>query len=236
MRFAYLIERPFNDRGEDGRITGCDVDLARHVFQTLGIARFDPVETEFAALLPGLADGRWRMTTGLFATGARQRVALFSRPIWALADGLLVRKGNPMGLSGYSGVLRDDRAILAVIRDQVQHRTALETGIPATRVKMFDTYPDAAAAVRDGRADAYASVARAHTGFILRHPDWGLEAVAVPPEEKSPAFGAFAFSLADGTLRAEVDEVLTRYLGSPAHRRMMHAYGFRDAEIDLTVA
>lgn len=58
MRFAYLIEPPFNDRAEDGSVTGCDVDLARHVFRAAGIAEFEPVEAEFSALLPGLADGR----------------------------------------------------------------------------------------------------------------------------------------------------------------------------------
>ena len=66
-------------------------------FERLGVKEFELVETEFANLLPGLADGRWQMTTGLFATAERRQIASFSRPIWALADGLLVRKGNPRG-------------------------------------------------------------------------------------------------------------------------------------------
>ncbi len=29
MKFAYLIEPPFNYREDDGTVTGCDVELAR---------------------------------------------------------------------------------------------------------------------------------------------------------------------------------------------------------------
>jgi len=68
------------------------------VFAELGIADFKPVETEFAELLPGLSDGRWRMSTGLFGTEERRKSAQFSRPIWALPDGLLVTKSNPLRL------------------------------------------------------------------------------------------------------------------------------------------
>ncbi len=69
------------------------------------------METEFAELLPGVAAGRWRMTTGLFATEERTKIAIFSRPIWALADGLLVRKGNPKSLTGYRAIASDSNAL-----------------------------------------------------------------------------------------------------------------------------
>lgn len=172
------------------------------------------------------------MTTGLFVTEERRRIALFSRPIWALADGLLVRAGNPMGLSGYDSVRRNVGAVLAVVRGQVQHDTALGAGIPAERTRVFDTYPEAAQAVREGRVDAYASVHRAHDGYIVRHPHCGLDAVAVAPSDASPAFGAFAFAPADHALRTRVDDVLTQYLGSRDHRRMAQSYAFSDDEID----
>ena len=80
MKFAYLIEPPFNFVDGDGRVTGCDVELARLVCAALERGPFAPIETEFAELLPGLRTGRWRMTTGMFATTARQQDAAFSRP------------------------------------------------------------------------------------------------------------------------------------------------------------
>ena len=233
MKFAYLIEPPFNHRRQDGLVTGCDVELAKTVFASIGAEPFEPVETEFAELLPGVAEGRWRMTTGLFATEERRQIAAFSRPVWALPDGLLTVAGNPLGLSGYKSVATSSTCRLAVIRDQFQHRSAVEFGALEDRIMIFETYTEACNAVRDGKADAYASVARAHTGFLEQCPDLDMDVIVVPATEKQPAFGSFAFSKTDDELRHKVDAVLADYLGSPEHRRMMAGFGFSDDEIDL---
>jgi polar amino acid transport system substrate-binding protein len=230
-KFAYLIEPPFNYRTSDGVITGCDVELARTVLGMVGVHEFGLVEAGFAQLLPGLVDGHWRMTTGLFATEERRKIAAFSRPIWALPDGLLVQKGNPMRLTGYRSVAQTDGCVLAVIRDQVQHRTAVEFGAHEDRILIFETYPDAARAVLDGRSHAYASVAMAHSDFIDAHPY--LEVVSVGADEKEPAFGSFAFKKSDEDFRQAVDDALLAYLGSDEHRAMMKRFGFVDAQIDL---
>jgi polar amino acid transport system substrate-binding protein len=233
MKFAYLIEPPFNYVDTDGDVTGCDVELARHVFQELEISDFEPVETDFAELLPGLGNGRWRMTTGLFGTDERRQAAQFTRPIWALPDGLLVRDGNPMGLTGYRSLASSSDAQLAVIRDQFQHRSAVEFGVSDQQITVFETYTEAAKAVRDGAVDAYASVGRAHGGFIEQHSDWNLDMVLVSAAEKPPAFGSFAVSLEDTGLLNDIDVVLSEFLGSDVHREMVAAFGFSQAEVDL---
>lgn len=233
MKFAYLIEPPFNYVDTNGDVTGCDVELARHVFQKLEISDFEPVETEFAELLPGLGHGRWRMTTGLFGTDERRQAAQFTRPIWALPDGLLVHDGNPMGLTGYRSLASRRDARLAVIRDQFQHRSAVEFGVSDQQIAVFETYTEAAKAVRDGVVDAYASVGRAHSGFIEQHADWKLDLVLVSAEEKPPAFGSFAVSLNDTGLLNDVDAILSEFLGSDAHRQMVAAFGFSKVEVDL---
>ncbi len=233
MKFGYLIEPPFNYVDANGHVTGSDVELARHVCRQLGVSAFEPVETEFAELLPGLNRGLWRMTTGLFSTKERQQTAQFSRPIWALPDGLLVQAGNPRKLSGYRSIAKHLTARLAAIRDQIQHRSAVACGVPESRIVVFDTYTQAARAVRDGIADAYASVGRAHVGFINQNPDWAVEMVLVDPDEKPPAFGSFAFSLGDTALLRDVDAVLGDFLGTDTHRQMVAEFGFSDAEVDL---
>ena len=236
MKFGYLIEPPFNYVDNSGRVTGCDVELARHVFSELGIVNFEPVETEFAELLPGLGNARWRMTTGLFGTDERRQSAQFSRPIWALPDGLLVAKDNPMGLSGYQSVASNPQVRLAVIRDQFQHRSAIELRVREDQIAIFETYTEAAIAVRDREVDAYASVGMAHTGFIKQNADWPLELILVPSHENLPAFGSFAFGLEDSELLREVDTVLSEYLGTEAHRKMVARFGFSDQEVELVAA
>jgi len=219
MKFAYLIEPPFNHRDGDGVITGTDVELAKFVADELSLEEFEPIETEFAELLPGVATGKWQMTTGLFATEERKTNAAFSIPIWALPDGLLVPAGNPKELVGYRSVAELGNCSLAVIRDQVQHRSAVEFGIHESKLRIFETFSEAANAVREGHADAYASVARAHTGYIALHDEQRLDVVTVPSGEKEPEFGSFAFNILDNDFRNDVDDVIRAYYGTHSHRQ-----------------
>jgi polar amino acid transport system substrate-binding protein len=233
MRFAYLIEPPFNYRSETGEVTGCDVELAKAILTKLGVTNFQPIETDFAELLPGVSDGRWRMTTGLFATEERRQLASFSRPIWALPDGLLVQKGNPFGLDSYRSVAQKSGGRLAVIRNQIQYKSAIDFGVPDDRIRIFETYTHAAQAVLEGTVDAYASVGRAHSGFIEQNRSLKLEVVIVPSQEKEPAFGSFAFAKDDNELRRSVDDTLNTFLGSKEHLVMMADFGFSADDVDL---
>ena len=230
--FAYLQEPPFCFRGDDDVVGGCDVELARAVATMAGGGAFQPVEAEFAQLLPGLLERRWMMTTGLFATDERCRRVAFSRPIWALHDGLLVRAANPLGIVGYGSLALDGAAVLGVIVDQVQYATATRLGVPTDRIRLFKTQDEAARAVATGDVDAYASVAMAHRGYLANRRDAGLAVVDVPVAEQPPAFGAFAFARESDNLRDAIDDALASYLGSPAHRALMSRYGFTAAEVD----
>ncbi len=235
MKFAYLIEPPFNYQDEHDRVTGCDVELAKHIFSKIGTDSFEPIETEFANLLPGVVKGDWRMTTGLFATPERKKIVSFSRPIWALPDGLLVNKDNPLSLKGYRSVAAIPECTLAVIRDQFQHLSAVKFGVPDERILIFETYTEAAKAVKQGKADAYASVGRAHTGFIEQNSEMNLEHVPIPVSEKQPAFGCFAVAKSDNAFRHCINEVLDAYIGSKQHRTLMAEFGFTNSEIDLLI-
>lgn len=231
MLFAFLEEPPFCFTDAAGAVRGCDVELASAVCNRLGLP-FEPVETEFANLLPGLADGRWTMTTGLFVSEERKQLVDFSRPIWALTDGLLVAADNPRGLAGYRSIAADGGALLGVITDQVQYRTALENDVPPDRIRMFATQSEAADAVAAGQVHAYASVALAHRGYLARMPEGPLTVVDVPSSEKQPAFGAFALRKTDAALRKAVDACLGDILGGRWHRDLMARYGFSVGDID----
>ncbi|TIV95591.1 MAG: transporter substrate-binding domain-containing protein, partial [Mesorhizobium sp.] len=187
---------------------------------------------EFADLLPGVANGRWDMTTGLFISDERRKLVDFTRPIWSLPDGLMVTKDNPLRVEGYRSLARNPSAILAVISDQIQHQTALQNGVPPERITVLATQAEAAEAVATGTVQAYASVAMAHRGYIARRPDAPLEVIDVPASEKQPAAGAFALAKSNDVLRQKVDRCLDELLGSPWHRTMMSECGFSGDDID----
>lgn len=231
LRVGFLIEPPFGFRAADGAAAGCDIETAARVARDLGLAGIAPVEATFEELLPGLAESRWDMTVALFVTPERMRIADFCRPVWALGDGLLVARGNPRRLAGYGSLAADADARLAAIHGQVQHRTALNHGVPAERIVLFDSYADAAAAVAQGRVDAYASVAMAHRGHLALCPSLPCTVVDVPPAERLPSRGAFAVARGREELRARIDAALLGFLGTPEHVALMARFGFAPPEI-----
>jgi polar amino acid transport system substrate-binding protein len=229
--FAYLDEPPFCAPGADGPV-GCDVEVAFAVLRAIGIERTETRLVTFAELLPGVASGAWHINTPLFVTEERARLVEFSRPVWALADGLMVQAGNPKRLTSYRALAARVDARLVVIADQVQEQRALAAGFDAARVLRVATQPEAAAAVRDGRADAYASVAMAHRGFLRGTPDARLAVVDFGAEGGAVAEGAYSFAKSNADLRRAFDGALQHFLGSPEHRAIMRRYHFPDADVD----
>ncbi|PWJ47618.1 polar amino acid transport system substrate-binding protein [Quadrisphaera granulorum] len=222
MRFAWIDERPFGYLDDDGKPTGCDIALARAAFSEIG-EPFEPVHTTFSELLPGLLDGRWEVTTGMFITAERSRRAHFTRPIWTLRDGLLVRvepeettsrgSTSAQAVLGYRSLaVSGDR--VAVLRDQVQVSHALDNGILSEQLVVLDTYEQARAALLAGDVDAYASVALAHQQHLSAHPGQGLRCVVVGDEETPPAVGGFA--CADPAVATALDAAMKGLLPAGA--------------------
>jgi polar amino acid transport system substrate-binding protein len=229
--FAYLDEPPFCAPATDEPV-GCDVEVAFAVLRAIGVERIETRLVTFAELLPGVAGGAWHINTPLFITEERGRLVDFSRPVWSLADGLMVRAGNPKRLTSYGALAAHADARLVVVADQVQEQRALAAGLDAARVLRVATQPEAVAAVRDGRADAYASVAMAHRGYLRAAADAQLHVVDFGAAGGAAAEGAYSFAKSNADLRRAFDGALQRFLGSPEHRAIMRRYDFANADID----
>jgi polar amino acid transport system substrate-binding protein len=228
--FAYLDEPPFCAPAPDGPV-GCDVEVAFAVLRAIGVERIETRLVTFAELLPGVASGAWQINTPLFVTPERVRLVDFSKPVWSLADGLMVLAGNPKRLSSYPALAAHPDARLVVVADQVQEQRALGAGLDPARVLRVATQAEAVAAVRDGRADAYASVAMAHRGFLRAAPDARLAVVDFGAEGGAAA-GAYSFAKTNADLRRAFDGALARFLGSAEHRAIMRRYDFTDADVE----
>jgi polar amino acid transport system substrate-binding protein len=237
---AYLDEPPFCAPGPDGRPTGCDMEVAFAVLAAIGVGRIETRLVTFADLLPGVAAGAWTLNTPLFVTSERSQLVDFSRPVWSLADGFMVRAGNPKRLTSYEAVAADGTAVLGVVADQVQEQSGLKAGIPADRIRRFATQQDAVTGLLDGAVDAYASVAMAHRGYRRGSPDPRLSVVdfgasGTGGEGTRAAYGAYSFAKSSRALRHAFDAQLGCYLGTAEHRALMAGYGFTDGDVDRVV-
>ncbi|HKP26291.1 MAG TPA: hypothetical protein VJV39_20660, partial [Dongiaceae bacterium] len=82
------------------------------------------------------------------------------------------------------------------------------------------------------RADAYASVAMAHRGFLRAWPDAWLAVVDFGADGAAATEGAYSFAKSNADLRRAFDGALGRFLGSPEHRAVMRRYDFTDADVE----
>jgi polar amino acid transport system substrate-binding protein len=228
---AILDEPPFCWLDPTGRALGCDVEVAAAALRRAGVGSLSFRQVTFAELIPGLLDGRWQVATGMFVTGPRRRLVRFTRPIWAVPDGLIVRAGDAGRFPSYRDLGADPDARLGVVAGQVQGDSARSAGVPAERIAVFATQDAAVAAVASGDVDAAASTAIGNRALAARLGDPGLVAVDLRAGGPPPV-GALSLAPADADLADAVDAALGRYLGGPDHRAVLTRYGFTAADLD----
>jgi polar amino acid transport system substrate-binding protein len=225
VTMAILDEPPFCWLDPAGVAAGCDVEVASIVLRRAGVGSLSFHQVTFADLIPGLLDDRWQVTTGMFVTEPRRRLVRFTRPVWAVPDGLIVRAGDAGRFASYRDVAGDPGAArLGVVVGQVQRDSARAAGVPAERLMVFATQDEAVRAVATGLVDAAASTAVGNRALVARLDDPGLVAVDLRTAG-APPVGAFALAPAHAELADAVDAALAGYLGSPEHRALLARHG-----------
>ncbi|HEY0996496.1 MAG TPA: ectoine/hydroxyectoine ABC transporter substrate-binding protein EhuB [Gemmatimonadaceae bacterium] len=238
VRIGYAPEPPFAFRLPDGRVTGEAPEIARAVFARLGVRRIEWVQAEFRALIPELQAGRFDVAAaGMYITPERSRLVAFSLPTFATSTALLVPADSAAVLCGIAPLRRRATARLAVLEGAVEGALAREAGFPAHRLLLVPDLSTGLQALRTGEAQALAmtqvtlrDAARREPGFAAVFPLCDSPAVMPPTGE-----GAFAFRLGDPLLRRAVDEELRRFVGSPAHLRLVAPFGITRADLPRRV-
>ena len=196
---------------ETGEITGEAPEIAKRVFEELGIPNMDAVVTEFGGLIGGLEAGNFDMiAAGMYINPDRAQNVLFTDPDYCVLESMLVEEGNPFGLTNYNSVAETD-ARLAVASGTVNVDYAVWAGIPDSQIVEFAGIEDQYDAIAAGRVDAV-------SGTILtvqQHAD------VMPGYEALPAFpaldedgneilgcGGFGFRYENQDLRDEFNRVL----------------------------
>jgi polar amino acid transport system substrate-binding protein len=229
VRVAYVEEPPFYSTAPDGSATGADIELADIVLRTVGASTIQFVATTFGDLLPGVAAGRWEMNVPIFVTPERSELVSFSRPVWSLTDGFVVKEGNPKGLTSYGAVSEHADARLGVIPGQVQFDAARAAGVDESQLIPFPDQSSAVAALLAGEIDAFAATAVGNRAIIVAHPE--LEECTLDGSDLRAPLGAFSFRKGNG-LRDAVNGALADYLGTEDHRRRMAKHGLGASEVE----
>ncbi len=235
---AILDEPPFCWLDADGAAAGCDVEVASAVLRRAGVKSVAVRQVTFAELIPGVIQGRWQLNTGMFVTDARRRQVRFTRPIWAVPDGLIVRAADAGRFASYRDLGADAGARLGVVVGQVQAESARQAGVPDERLVSFATQDDVVRAVHRGEIDAAASTAVGNRALLARLGEPDLVAVDLGPtggSVRQPApLGAFSLSYEQVALAQALDAQLAGFVGSPENRAIMTRHGFSDHDLPGT--
>ncbi|SCW89806.1 polar amino acid transport system substrate-binding protein [Rhizobium mongolense subsp. loessense] len=228
-RIAIANEPPFTSVGADGKVSGAAPDVARVIFERLGVKEVVASISEYGAMIPGLQAGRHdAITAGLFMKPERCAAVAYSEPMLCDAEAFAVKKGNPLKLKSYKDIADNADAKIGAPGGGTEEKLALEAGVPRDRVIVVPDGQSGIKMLQDGRIDAYSLPVLSIHDLMAKANDANLETVA--PVVGAPVYcdGA-AFRKQDVALRDAYDVELKKMKESGEFAKIVEPYGFSAA-------
>ncbi|MFF5970150.1 ectoine/hydroxyectoine ABC transporter substrate-binding protein EhuB [Streptomyces sp. NPDC012769] len=235
VRVGFAGEAPYGFQDGD-ELAGEAPTLHREVFSALGVPELRPTLTEFGALIPGLLAGRFDVVSaGMSITPERCGKVIFSEPEFISPTALMVRKGNPKGLSDLVSCAREG-ATVGVLTAAVEASYAKAAGVPEGSVKTLAKQQDGLDALLAGRIDAFALtgislrwLARTNSGAAV---EVGTPFVPEIDGVKQWSAGGAVFRPGARSLRDAFDRELAKITGDPGrYVDLIGRYGFTAREV-----
>ncbi|MGR9452254.1 ectoine/hydroxyectoine ABC transporter substrate-binding protein EhuB [Rhizobium leguminosarum] len=225
-RIAIANEPPFTAVGADGKVSGAAPDVARAIFEKLGVKEVVASISEYGAMIPGLQAGRHdAITAGLFMKPERCAAVAYSEPILCDAEAFALKKGNPLKLTSYKDIADNPDAKIGAPGGGTEEKLALEAGVPRDRVIVVPDGQSGIKMLQDGRIDVYSLPVLSIHDLMAKANDPTLETAA--PVVNAPVYcdGA-AFRKQDVALRDAFDVELKKLKESGEFAKIIEPYGF----------
>jgi len=228
IRVGFANEAPYGFATSGGELTGEAPEIAKYILGQLGIDEVDGVLTEFGSLIPGIKAGRFDLiAAGMFVTPKRCEQVDFSNPTYKIASALLVKEGNPHGLSSYEDVAANPELKIALLTGAVEKGYARAAGIDEDQFVTLPDPPSMLKAVQSGRADAAALTTLSIANLVEK----GEGVDMVGPIEKAGdqsvvGYGAFGFREDDDAFREAFNKELAKLIGTEKHKELVWEFGF----------
>lgn len=233
---------PYSYRDKDGKILGYSPDVVRAALEPLGV-KLDFVIADFGALIPGLLVGRFDMiAAGVAITPARCQQVSFSEPDLAVGDGLLVPKGNPHNLHGYTDFAKQPDVKLGGGRGTQNSKNALAAGVPPDQLVYFPTNQAMISALLAGRVDAATVSAPVAATVASDENVKGIEralpfeALKLPDGRPAQMYTATVFRKDEGDLRDTLNGGLDKLKRDGALQAILTRYDFTTAEFPPAIS
>lgn len=222
---------PFNFLDDKGEQVGLDVEMFRAVADTLGLQP-EIQRLAFASIIPAVSGGR--VDVGMSSMGileVRLKQVSFVR-YTILANGLIVRKGNPAHVSnadacGHS--IAVEKGTQPVLVWEKKAEECVAAGKPKIELMTFDGKGPQVLAVEAGRADA-AGVSYATAIIAPNHSDGKLEPAPGGPVPGSTVDAGIAVKKDNKQLAQAIEAALKVLVANGTYQRILDKWGLGEAK------
>lgn len=233
IRVGFANEAPYAFATASAQLTGESPTVFRHIMKQLGVNEIDGVLTEWGALIPGLRAGRFdAIVASMYITPQRCQQIIFANPTYGIGEALIVKAGNPDGISTYQDAV-DKGAKIAFVAGTAEIEHGRLAGMKRDQEVIVPDFAAAVANVKSGRASAAAFTSL--TALDLAGKDSAIErAKPFTFTHNGKIYkgeGSFGFRQQDTALRDAVNAELTKFIGTPEHLAMVKPFGFDESNL-----
>jgi polar amino acid transport system substrate-binding protein len=144
---------PFEMTDKNGNFVGFDIDVAREMAQALGV-KFVPVNTAWDGIIPSLITEKFDIImSGMTVTQERNLKINFANPNIVVGQTILINKKHKGVIKSYKDL--NDSKYIVTSKLGTTGEQAVKRVLPKATYKSFETEPEAALEVVNGKADAF---------------------------------------------------------------------------------
>jgi len=144
---------PFEMTDKKGRFVGFDIDIAKQMAKAMGV-KFVPVNTSWDGIIPALITNKFDiLISGMTVTQERNLKINFADPYIIVGQTILINKKHKNIIKSYKDLNNPKYTVTSKLGTTGEQ--AVKRMIPKCNYKSFETEPEAALEVVNGKADAF---------------------------------------------------------------------------------
>ncbi|SHF67977.1 ectoine/hydroxyectoine ABC transporter substrate-binding protein EhuB [Ornithinibacillus halophilus] len=214
----------------DGELKGAAVEIAEAVFHELGIDNVESHLADYSQLIPGINAGKFDViTAGMGINPDRCENVIFAEPELKYGYGLIVPKGNPLGLKSYKDIADNPDVEIATMAGAMENGFLKSEGVADNQIVGLAAIPEMISAVESGRADVTTGTDVTIKLALESANTEKLEFISdfeQPDVEGVPTYGAAGFHKDSTELRDAYNEKLAELKEDGTIDKILEENGF----------
>ncbi|RLQ85024.1 ectoine/hydroxyectoine ABC transporter substrate-binding protein EhuB [Planomicrobium sp. Y74] len=239
---GFANERPYAYQEADGTITGQSVEIARAIFEEMGVEELEGSVVDFDSLISGLNSRNFdAVTAGMYITPERCENAAFGEPEYQIGIGIATQAGNPNDINSYEDIAANPDLTVAVMSGAIEREYMLSNGVAENQIQQVNDISAVITALDTGRVDA---ITMTDLTLQTAMQDQETENIEIVEDVEQPivdgeeviGYGAAVFHPDDQDLLERYNEILAEFKESGRLLELMEPFGFTEANLpgDIT--